>query len=708
MKIIRIFLSCSALFFLHSLLVQAQQPWQTLQMPTHDQALRLFADPPSEYGPDIYYELDGTRVERIGQDLDRIRALGFRAVTFQAGRGMPVAYLSDGYFALVKQLVQQAKQRDLRVWIVDDAGYPSGFAGGRFSSDAPSLRMQALSITNQIDLTSGMEFEDVVAPGFVSAVAYNLDSGEMRPLKAVAQHIRFTPPAGRWRVVIADHVYRTSLTRSVTNSTGAKDDTQSLENYLDAAATRKYLEFVHEQYRKAIGEEFGKTVLGFRGDEPDFSFFGLPYAPDVFAEFKKQRGYDLQPMAAALLLPQLTPEVQRMAADYADVWSAMFRDNFFALQAAWCRAHGLEYQVHLNHEDDLPRLAVTEGDFLRNLTAVQLPGVDTIWHQIWPGIAPDFPKLASSAAHLGGHPRAFTESFAAYVPAPHLEQARFILNEQMVRGINLVEVMGALSGAHAAPFMTDPDLPELMTRVRRTTALLSQGQPTAQVGLYVPTRNFWLQNNAANVRLLALAHKLLAAQYDFDFIDDDSLRNNVTSNAGGLRTASGNLLRTVLVPQGSLLTTGALHKLEALLQAGGHVVFFGSLPDKAVGNTLLTLDPAPTLHGATVETQAELTARVRQVLPAADLQVLPAAEGLRYVHRHLADAEVYFVFNELPQEVHGQLQLRGSQQVEEWLPENGQDRVLASKPAENGMLSVALNLAGYETLLLVTGRSNIQ
>ena len=75
------------------------------------------------------------------------------------------------------------------------------------------------------------------------------------------------------------------------------------------------------------------------------------------------------------------------------------------------------------------------------MRAVQIPGIDSIWHQIWKDTISDFPRLASSASHVYGKPRAFTESFAAYRPAPDVEMARYILNEQFVRGVNLVETM---------------------------------------------------------------------------------------------------------------------------------------------------------------------------------------------------------------------------------------------------------------------------
>jgi hypothetical protein len=695
-----------AFFFIPLRTATAQLSWQIIQMPTRDRAFQLFADPPSEYGPNIYYELNHATAESIPADLDRIRALGFRAVTFQAGREMPAPFLSPGYFDLVKVLAREATRRGLRLWIVDDAGYPSGFAGGKFTAEAPSLRMAALAITNSIDLTPGMEFEDVVAPDAVSAIAYNLDTSAVVPLKEVNRHIRFTPPAGRWRILIASHVYRTSLTRSVTNPSGAKDETQSLENYLDPAATRQYLNFVHEQYRQALGEEFGKTVLGFRGDEPDFSFFGLPYAPAIFTEFKLRKGYDIQPIAAALLLPQLTPELQRMAADYADVWSTLFSENFFRIQVEWCRAHSLEYQVHLNHEDDLPRLAATEGDFLRNMTTVQVPGIDTIWHQIWPDVTPDFPKLASSAAHLGGHPRAFTESFAAYNPEPNLAQASFILNEQIVRGVNLVEVMNYSHGSQMSAFMADPGFPALMTSVRRTTALLSQGRPATAVALYIPTRNFWMADETANPSLLALSRKLLDAQYEFDYIDDDSLRTAVTVVDGGLKTASGNLLRTVLVPAGALLTLDALHTLEAMLEAGGKVVFFGAAPTQAVGQTMLHMLPAPAIPAATIEPEEELSARVRAVLPSADLRIDPPVPGLRYTHRVLADAEIYFLFNESSSPIRGNLQLAGAGTVEQWSAELGEAHLVASSPDGVNLRSMQLNLPAQTSALFCVRRDH--
>ena len=55
-------------------------------------------------------------------------------------------------------------------------------------------------------------------------------------------------------------------------------------------ATRAFLKITHETYRQAIGDEFGKTVLGFFGDEPDYGWYiaGSPWTPKLLEEFQKQ------------------------------------------------------------------------------------------------------------------------------------------------------------------------------------------------------------------------------------------------------------------------------------------------------------------------------------------------------------------------------------------------------------------------------------
>src|SRR5262249_23886691 len=163
-------------------------------------------------------------------------------VTVQAGYKMPFSYLSPEYFAFFRKFVDEAKSRNMRVWIVDDAGYPSGFAGGRFTSEKPQLRMQALEVSEKIPVAAGTTLHQKLGPDIVSAAAVD-QNGAATSLPIVDGMLDWTAPAGDWTVLLVDHQCRTSPTRSDTNPRRVKDTEQSLEDYLDPAATEQYLEF---------------------------------------------------------------------------------------------------------------------------------------------------------------------------------------------------------------------------------------------------------------------------------------------------------------------------------------------------------------------------------------------------------------------------------------------------------------------------------
>ena len=83
------------------------------------------------------------------------------------------------------------------------------------------------------------------------------------------------------------HIYVSSPTRNFNREDGtrAKDGLYSLIDYLDPEATRAFLKITHETYRQAVGDEFGKIVLGFFGDEPDYTS-SIPWTPKLLEEFQ--------------------------------------------------------------------------------------------------------------------------------------------------------------------------------------------------------------------------------------------------------------------------------------------------------------------------------------------------------------------------------------------------------------------------------------
>ena len=773
---------------------EEKYPFQKIQMPTAAEVQKVWVNPPSEYGPEPYFGMNGpVTIESLAHDLDTMKSLGFHAVTAQAGGGMTTTYLTPEYFAFFKQFVAEAKKRDMKVWIVDDIGYPSGFAGGRFASSP--LSMQALTVAQRVPLAPGATLSQNIPPETVAATAVST-SGERRNLPIGSGSINWIAPSdkGDWTILVITHVFRTSPTKSDTNPTHAKDSTQPLEDYLNPEATAAYLEATHNGYYKAMSEYFGSTILGFRGDEPDYSIAGLPWTPAFFDTFQKAKGYDIRPYLAAILgsqgggrprppagsprpaatAPQsdpafipagppaapvkLTDAELRAKGDYYDVFSQMFRDGFFKPQGVWCAAHGVSYQVHLNHEEMEMDLTRSEGDFIRDMKYVEEPGIDAIWHQIWTDTVSDYPRLASSAAHIYGHPQSFTESFAAYRPAPDITLARYILNEQLVRGINVMETMfysaTQPTGAPDQPtsanlpeapkrtrggpsvVMRDPGFPALADYVRRVGYVLSMGRPAASVALYIPSSSMWLNDRDSDTAFVATEQMLSERQIDFDIINQDALTTDLKAGPGTLETMSGNAYRTVIIPSAQVLTQTELDRLSALAKGGGEVLFLGRTPSIISGRTILDARPATPADFAfaTVETSAQLPptptppaqapasppapqvvpaaieTALNKVIPTRDVTLDAPDTALKVVTRRLKDASVFFFFNEGATPITQSVTLNYANRIPRsktaaikvnvWNPATGAVSAVPFSADRFGVLSLKLDLKPYETQLI--------
>lgn len=680
-------------------LSNAQQPWQKLSSPLVKDIKANFKTPPSYHSNSVTWGWNGPMSrEVIGRDLDSLHAKGFSCVTIEAGYRMPAEYLSDGWFKLVKVAVEEAKKRDMHIWIIDEGKYPSGFAGGKFSKERPDLRMQGLIVYKRITATGGQTISEKLSAPIVSAVAYNLQDSTSKILDVHSGELNWTAPQGNWQILLVQPQFKTAVTRAANNPTGGKDTTNSLCDYLSPVAVKQFMDFTHEQYKKYIGDEFGKTILGFRGDEPDYAY--TPWTPTMLDEFKKRKGYDIQPYLASFFIRNMTDEQKSAKADYWDVWSDLFGQNFFKLQADWCAKNNVEYMVHLNHDETMNAFVKSEGDFYKDFRSVQIPGIDVIWHQIWPGLVTDYPKFPSSAAHLFGRPRVLSESFAAMTPAPDVHQARWIINQQLVRGVNLFECMFYQSSAEgrggARGYMGDPLFPALMSYANRASYLLAQGRPTAQIAVYFPTTSLWMGHAQSEKSTFDIAQQLLESQHDFDFIDDYSL-TTFPLGKGTITNKSGGEYTTIIVPSINVLTKAAYNRLSDFARSGGHVIFTGEQPSLIPDKNFLHADNKATFQWASQKETSALSSL--SMLPT-DVKLDQPSTSIKYLHRKWKDTDLYFFFNESDQPVSRNITVSTKGNAEEWNANTGTTQPLKAS-ASNGSMQLPISFAPYETKFIV-------
>src|SRR5271157_258338 len=722
-------LSTLALIPLLAAVSQAQRPWQQVTFPSLRDVAANFREPPHYFGaiqpfmgwngPDA-----NERKKRIVEDLDRLAASGVFMVNMSPGRGAP-EYLSPEHMAQVKFVVAEAKKRGMKLWIQDECDYPSGFAGGLMIKKCPQLAMQGIMADIHIRVAPGQRLSVPVPSDTLAIMALETAQDQTLhnvihiPVPADGQLKYIVPAEGTtpneprysWEVVFVRHIYISSPTRASNREDGtrAKDGLYSLIDYLDPEATRAYLTVTHETYRQAVGDEFGNTVLGFFGDEPDYSISGSPWTPKLLQEFQARKGYDLKPYIPQFFTGKLSDEAQRAKADYWDVWSGIFQDSFFGEQAEWCKKYNVEYLVHLNHEETMMSLVRSEGDYFRDNRKVEVPGIDNLSQLVPSAIhTPDgtwrvnnnFPKIASSAAHLFGKPKVWTESAGG----PGID-GKFQLDFQLVRGVTELQIrVPGGRGFGGETTATPPQGSMIAWYANRGGYLMGIGRPAAQVGLYHPANSMWMGDNDADLSTTKLGWQLYEHQVEWDYFDEQSLSSVASITDGGFKDLSGQVFRAIVIPSSTVITRTGLERLQAFAKVGGKVIFVGQTPTLVVDKTFRDAKGPPDLSFATlIEPAGDITPRVIAALPKSDVKLDAEFPRLTYAHRSWSDAEMYLFFNESNKEESRMASVAGHGTAQVWDLGSGGIRAMSGATAEGDYVRFPLLLEPYETKVGVVG-----
>jgi hypothetical protein len=728
-----------------------QRPWQQVTFPSTREVGANFKAPPREYGaiqpfqswnganamqrlPDIPYDAAEVRA-RISRDLDRLAANGIFVINLSPGRRAPgePAYLSPGHMDQVKYTVAELAKRNMRMWIQDESDYPSGFAGGYITERYPELGMQDIVSDITVHVAPGQTLAMPIPPDTLAIWATETDAqGAVEkvipiPVPADMQLKYLTPAEGTtpneprhsWQVQFMRHVYLSSPTRNFNRADGtrAKDGTYTIIDYLDPKATDAFLHTVHETYYGAVGDQFGKIVLGTFGDEPDYSS-GIPWTPKLLEIFKAQKGYDLAPYIPSWFDRKPIPGADLARADYYDVWSGIFRDSFFGEQANWAKAHNEEYLVHLNHEETMLALERSEGDYFRDERYVQVPGIDNL-NQLIPSAVhtPDgtwninnnFPKLASSDAHLFGKPKVWAEEGGGTGI-----DGKYQLDFQFVRGVNAMQIrvpvtrFGQDANAAAPPPPAPPEAAMIAWYTNRGGYLMAIGRPAAQVGLYHPGNTIWLGGDAATEAdrsTTKLGWQLFEHQVDWDYFDEQSLSSVAKLENGGFTNLSGQTYKAIVFPSMTVITRTGLDRLREFAAQGGKVIFVGKTPSLILDKTFMDAKEKPDLSFATlIESSGDITPAVLAALPKPDVKLDSDFPRLTYTHRQWTDGDMYYFFNESNKPESRTATIAGHGTAQSWDLATGEIHPIAAAIAAGAdEVKIPLVLAPYEAKVIVVG-----
>jgi hypothetical protein len=517
-----------------------------------------FSEPPEVYRPGYFWCInDKMDVKELISQLRDMAAQGARSVCLHPfpkefrPTTMPSAmeppYLSPEYFKVIKKVVAECERLGLNYWLYDEGGWPSGGACGQIMKIDPE---------------------------------------------------RYA------RTYIVDHGNGPEVSREPYEPRGPVP----YPNLITPGVTDHFIRLTHERHRLSVGKHFGKTIRFAFMDEPSLPSTQpgsrLTWTADFGTVFRRRKGYALEPYLADLLkYPSANREIQRVRVDFHDTCSQLFLERFMLPIRKWCRKNSLISGGHLNGEDE-PRGNADYGfgHILRALRALDLPGVDVIWRQLFPGVRSHvFPKYASSVAHQTGRRFALAEVFAVYGNGIQPRQMKWLIDYLLVRGIttfvlsNITQTRRDHGMAGCRPHLGPVDplwkYSDLLHRyISRLGYMLSQGRPAATTAFYHDVRSIWAggkDREAAIEHHNLLSEKLLQMQCDFDFIDDDQLSEAVIEN--GILKIGRMRYNTLVMPPSEWVTDNAAAAVNAFSRSGGRVVGPDTLSQVA---PLVRLTPA--------------------------------------------------------------------------------------------------------------------
>jgi len=490
-----------------------------------------------------------------------------------------------------------------------------------------------------------------------------------------------------------------------------------------------------EEYQKKVGDRLMQAF----GANPPYAVFCdsletylSNWTGDFLEEFRKRRGYDLQPYLPALMF-DMGPKTASIRQDWGMTLTELFNARFAVPMREWARKNGTLLRMQ--------GYGIPPAELSSN-ALVDLPeGEGPQWKVVRGS------RWASSASHLYGRPVTSSETWT-WLHSPVFRATPLDLKAEadlhFLQGINQlighgwpytaegVEYPGWRFYAAAALDEKNPwwiAMPDISQYLQRLSYLLRQGRPVNDVALYLPNHDAWAHFSPEHVDLIETLRdevgadvmpQVFQAGLNLDFFDDDALQKVGRVEKGGLVLGPGRY-PVVILPGVERIPFETVQKLAEFARNGGILIATRRLPSRAPGflagdadnnkvsELAHSLFEGPSAVGHFVADEKELAKRLSSLMQV-DLALEQRSFDLGFVHRQTDDAEIYFVVNtsNLPLKTNATFRVeKGSRSVESWDPMSG--RIRRAEPlgqTKDGMV-ISLDLPPYASQVFVFSKRSL-
>lgn len=437
-----------------------------------------------------FFWLHGESEETLRKYMKAINECNIGAVCVES-RPHP-DYCGEKWWKDMDVILDEARKRNMKVWILDDSHFPTGYANGAMSDKPDELCRQSICCRMYVPDGGTLHIakEELLHPEpFVKSrvenytmekeprtfqddrllAVYAVRRGEGKTDFERAERVDLAPylcdgeldweiPEGMWKVYVLhlsrNHGYH-----------------RSYINMMDRESCRTLIDAVYEPHYAHYAEDFGTTIAGFFSDEPELGnghmyewddAFGTandyPWSRELEKVLEEQLGEEYRQLMALLWEPDadsaLTAKVRYT---YMNAVTKLVKENFSEQIGGWCREHGVKYIGHLIEDNNHhTRTGSSLGHYFRGLAGQDMAGIDDIGGQVFPqgeDISYDngafqrrngefchyvLGKLGSSAAAVepAKQGNSMCEIFGNYGWEEGVRLEKYLADHFLVRGIN--------------------------------------------------------------------------------------------------------------------------------------------------------------------------------------------------------------------------------------------------------------------------------
>ncbi|CAM4258359.1 hypothetical protein FHS16_001518 [Paenibacillus endophyticus] len=573
----------------------------------------------------------------IRNEIARVHESGIGAICVEA-RPHP-DFLGPKWWLDMDIIMDEARRRGMKVWMLDDDHFPTGHAAGKVKEAPEELHRTFLGerhidtigpaqgtsllldtlLLNGLRPTYSLSQYASSSSKLLSVVAVRRDpmtgalTSDCVDITELVQEgiLYWDIPDGYWRVFIVSE-----------NKDGGSKPQEDYLNPLVRDSVRILLDTVYEAFYERYEDDFGKTFAGFFSDEPGFyndkttfdfhskpgkQGVSLPWSSEMPELLERALGENYR-KSLHLLWHDAGEQSNIIRYAYMNIVSKLYGDNFCTQIGDWCRDRGVEYIGHVLEDNNVhARLGSGAGHFFRSLWGQDMSGLDVVLWQIvpgfdemsfrWPAGETDseffhygLAKLGVSLGHIDPKKqgRTMCEVYGAYGWAEGLKLMKWLTDHMLVRGVNYF-----VPHAFSQKAFPDPDCPPHMYAngknpqyryykhlnhyMNRMSHLISGGRHMATAAVLYHAEAEW----AGESMYFHLPVKaLMQHQIDCDVIPADVILAAASVQNGKLLINQENF-QCLIVPYADALPVELIRCLAAFADQGLPIRFVGGLPTRS-------------------------------------------------------------------------------------------------------------------------------